>query len=123
MHACHYESHFGRDSKIIMLNSKLVIQIGITVVLLEIDDKECGRIFTNVVIYVNNKFTKQRPELHPVPVQDRLGSIWLARFPRQTVATSISLLPQTTSQSGQKLYLFLIRHFFSIFCRHGWPGH
>ena len=61
---------------------------------------------------VNNKFTKQRPELHPIPVSDvwkQIGIDLIGDRKRQQVTS----LPRT---------IFSVAEFLSaLFCRHGWP--
>ena len=78
-----------------------------------------------------NKFTKQHPELHPIPVSD----VW-----KQIGIDLIGPLPET--ESGNKYIITATDYFskwpeaaplqdktalgvaeflFSLFCRHGWP--
>ena len=80
---------------------------------------------------VNNKFTKQRPELHPIPVSDvwkQIGIDLIGPLPEtergnKYIITATDYFSKWLEAAAlqDKTALGVAEFLFSLFCRHGWP--
>jgi hypothetical protein len=80
---------------------------------------------------VNNRFDKQRPELHPIPVSDvwkRIGIDLIGPLPESekgnkyiiTATDYFSKWPEAAALPD-KTAIGVANFLLSLFCRHGWP--